>query len=244
MIHLGTFPEQQELKCVWLLDEADRFNRDTLDMMFRRIVIGLSLESPLFCCVIGERVLDKKSGQERFFVVLDEYESLLPQEMINKCIELKDRYRCTTLFVPDSPIHLVQSVRETDGLTWYRDDNNLRAAKAIWPSFVDFEVRVALRETTQPDEKTLHRELEHFLTAAVVDTDTMLPISLDDNELLYRLYFPSEMPNDNTKAGVRQAKISPCLALWLAAKGLDRSQVPVTQEDMSYYEHMPNPITG
>jgi len=256
MKHLSTFPVANGLRLHYLLGK-DHEGVFPLDL--GRTAIGLSLEEKAcFAVVMGERILslDRRTERERrrgggemplygrYFVVLDEAETSMPQEMIGRLIELKDEYRAGTVYGPDRPVHLVESVRGTEGLTHYLPEyQDYRLAVAQWPTFVDFDIRAGYYGKAVPDEQTVHRDLEFGLSSHAKDPKTGKPLIGVDGKPIPVINLPVEMDNLKTRSGIRQAYMPSCTALWFVYMGMSKSwAIPRTTE--MEHEHVGNSITG
>ena len=243
MLHLATEPIATGLKLSWLPDQHDRRAQQVLELEFSRTALGVQLsERGCFACVVGERVLPERQGEVRYWIVLDEAEQPLAQSLFDDLIRLKDRYRCGVLYSQDKPLQLIESLRRQEGISYYKEDRP-HIARVLWPSFVDFTVRCGLYARPLPEEETIHRELEMWLKWEARWSSSGTPLLGIDGQPVYRLQLPYDFTNQKIRAGVRQANLLPCAALWLALSGLERSTAKVG-EKKEVHEWQPNPISG
>ena len=229
------------IRTTWLLDDAHRHEQPTVDFEFSRCAIGLCFDTPMFGVVVGERILKARDRQDRYYIVLDEYESHLGQDLFKWVIRAKDQFRCETIFCPKSPQQVLESMRLTEGISFYRDNVSPQAAAKLWPSFVDFEMRAALRETETPDQSALHRDLEHFLTTTVINPSTGMEQLGADGQPVNKLQTPNNFNSSKVRAAIRQASDRPCTALWMAVNGLDRSTAWRYDDEEEYVHNADNP---
>ena len=221
MIHLATVPTAQGLRLTWLADHPKE-GAPTLSLDFSRLVLGACLDPGFFVCVVGERRVEGVREQARYYIVLDEAETPQAQPLIDQMIQLKDRYRCRNVFCPSQPVQLVESMRRTEGLSYYRQENLWKAA-SMWPSFVDFDVKAGLYTVDRPDESTLHREIELFLQSDARFPDSGAVVKDLKGATLRQLMLPNEFECSNTRAGIRQGSLPACIAVWMAVSGLEKS---------------------
>lgn len=245
VIHLATVPVDGGLKISWLAEENNRRSQPVLEMEFSRTVLGIHLqEGECFACVVGERLLSERLDLEpaRYWIVLDEAHSALLQELIGGLIRLKDQYRCHALYSVDQPLQLVESLRRTEGISYYREERPA-VARALWPSFVSFDVRAGLNARPAPDENTLHRELEMWLKWEVRWPSSGQPVLGIDGQSVLQVQFPHDFTTAYTRAGIRQASLGPSTALWLALSGLERSRANSGHKKAGH-EWIKDPLSG
>lgn len=256
MKHISTIPTAEGLALQYLIG-GDSPN--VYELVLSRTALGVALEDKsCFAVVLGERILslDRRTERERrrgggelplygrYFVVLDEAETTMPAEMVESLIALKDKYRVATVFGPDRPVHLVESVRQSEGLTYYLPEyQDPQLAKKQWKTFVDFDVRAGYYGKAVPDEHTVHRDVEFGLSSHAKDPKTGSTLLGRDGKPVPVLNLPVEMNNLKTRSGIRQAFFPACAALWYAYTGMSKSWVTPRSTE-SEYEHVGNSHTG
>ena len=195
------------------------------ELPFRRTAIGLSIvEAPFHVVVVGERYFEYEDQMERIYVVLDEAEFLTMHSLGTALIDFKDRYHISTIYCPNYPPSTYEALRNTDGLSHYRNDSDpMQVAKAKWPSYISYDRVAAIQAEETPAEATVHREIEQFLAADAIDPRTQKPLLAADGEPLPKLLFPNGLTNRNMLMAIRRADIQPSVALYHAIHGLESS---------------------
>lgn len=206
-------------------------------------MLGISLHEKPHAVAIGERVYNRERGMLRSYIALEAVEEALPQQLIQQCIRLKDEYRASILYTVDRPVHLVDGLRRTEGLSWYPHDMKPHVAQAIYPSFVSFDNTCGAYTFTYPEEELVHKQIQDALVEELVDPETGVPFLDRDGGRVPKIMFPQEFPVRDTQAGIRRAVWSPCLAVYSALKGLDGSRPPEKSDEESW-EHRGDTITG
>lgn len=242
--HLNTEQQDGRLRLQYLRSNVTNLTENPLfEYDVTRIAIGLSFIDGAHAAVVGERsfVFDTRSLRqqrdneyfpgsvkiERMFVVLDEAHGNLAEDVFEALIALKDQYWAKTLYCANKPIHLAESLRKTDGLGWYSTRNHL-TARERWPTFRSFEHKIGVYMSPEPDEETVHRDLEHFFTTTVRNPETDKEITSKDGSAVFQLMFPTDFPAENLLAGFRQGTLSACQALWFVLHGLSSSRPSLT----------------
>lgn len=238
MKHLATIPFSGGLKISYLLPAVSDQEAQVFTIEASRVGIGIYFgEEECAAVVTAERVLefDRRSERERrqgggefphlerYFIVLDEAKTALPQELIDQLIRLKDRYRAGVVYGPDRPAHLVDSLRQAEGLTHYRERGNPRLAAQLWPSFVDWEVVAGYALMPVPDVPTVHRDLEMGLSAKAKNPEFGAPLLGKDGAEVPLLNLPGDFNNLSTRASIRSGTGGFCTALWHVFMGLHKS---------------------
>jgi hypothetical protein len=233
MIHLTSELSEGGVLMKFLQD------RDVFEMQFSRVVLGLSYEEGCHAVIVGERArwFDPRSERERrdgakgrktlsrYYVVLDEAHHLMPEPVFKRLVEMKDAYEARTLHAPDRPLQLAESLRNLEGLSFYRETRP-HIALTRWPSFRRFELKTGINPRTPPDETTVHRELEALSTIPVLEPESGLPMMGLDQEPVTAINMPSDFNNQTTFAAMRNGRLGPCQALWMAISGLEQSRPP------------------
>ena len=244
MQFVASIPLKNTIQCLWVRDEVTAHTQDPLwKMEFAQIAIGVSLETPYFGAVAGLRRIEKKRGTSQYAIILDEFEAPIAQDLAEWCISTKDRYAAPVLFCPSTPLTLCESLRATRGLTWYPEELTTTEAKQLWPHFFDKERTIGFRQVTAPDDETLHRDMEKWLTEEVTDPTTLRPLLGEDGQPINRLQLPENLPTSNCRAALRTATRSPALAAWMALSALEKTTF-WSEEDDEEYEHQTTNPTG
>lgn len=260
MKHLATIPFANGLKLNYLVPPSPH---DQEGMIFTleaaRVCMGICIEADAaIAVVLAERLLefDRRSERERrqgggevpyygrYFLVIDEAVTPLPQELIDHLIRLKDQYRVTNVYGPDRPAHLVDSIRQAEGLTFYRREQvSSMLATRIWPSFVDYDLRAGYAPRPIPDEQTVHRDLELGLSGHAKEPRTGGILKGKDGAPVPLLNLPPEFNNLKTRSAIRQGALAGCTALWHVFTGMNRSMV-IHRALQGEHEHVGNAVTG
>ncbi len=260
MKHLATIPSAEGLRLTYLWPEQpDRPEGSLFEIEVSRICMGICFgEDSCFAVLLAERLLafDRRSERERrqgggetphygrYFLVIDEVEDALPQELIVELIALKDTYRAITLFGPDYPTHLVDSIKQTEGLTFYRQDQlSAQLCRSIWPTFIDYDLRIGYYARPVPDKDTVHRDLEFGLGTYAKDPRTGASLQGKDGNLVPLLNLPPEFNNLKSRQGIRQGDLTKCTALWYAFNGMQKSFARPATTQMEHH-HVGNRLTG
>lgn len=231
--------DQRDHKLVLVYSRPDAVvGEDPLfELELSRTAMGISFEDGIHVSIVGERTFvhderslreqrDQGKGKvllERMYISLADHHGNLAEEVFAECVNLKDMYRPRTLYSPDTPIYLIESMRLTDGLTHYQTTREF-VAEEKWQHFRSFDQRVGLFSEPLPDEATVHRDLEHFHTTAVRDPETSVAKSMGDGTEAMQLAFPTDLGAPTTLAAFRQGQLGPCMALWYAVRGLHNSR--------------------
>ena len=239
MIHLLTDQSRSgAYRVYWKLDTPIE-GQDTLRLDFARVALGITWNEIALVVAVGERVIERPRGVDRYFVVLDEYEADRPQVAFDAAVDLKDRYKAAPLFAPHDPVLLVDSLRNTEGLTHYRTESYADAERR-WPHFVDFDQTCGVYPLPTPDEQTLHRTLDRWLNTPVVDPASGDPLADTTGEPLFRLQVPVDFPTRTVRTGLQTAAVGPGQALYFAGTGLERSPPPRSRPSREEpWEHKP-----
>ena len=245
--HLATEPIQQGVRVTWLVFKNPEYHQvKTLE--FARVVLGCCLayeDEPPICIAVGMRALPRPGGPSaRYFVALDEAQCPTVNELVEQLIILKDRYRCPLLYTTNTPPLLLETLRRTEGLSFYRERRD-HVARERWRSFVSFDTRCGIYAHPMPDDATLHRELDYWLETPALDPgDEAGAIKDASGTSLSQLLLPYDTNTQLTQAALRLGNHAPCLALWLAVRGLDRSSPYPVETSSDDFRHQPNPIAG
>ena len=238
MRHIATEEGSDGLKVKWLTGGDDIFQ-----MLFSRCVLGVSLQEKPHAVILGERVYHRARGMMRSYVALEAVEEVLPQQLITHLVRLKDDYRASILYTVDRPSHLIDSLRQAQGLSWYAPGTPIHVAQALFPSFVSFDTKCGINAFSYPDEEIVHKEIQDALEVKLVDPETGVDFKDREGGIVPKILFPDEFHVRDTQAGVRRAVWSPCVALYAALKGLDGSRPPDNSEE-DKWEHQGDPTTG
>lgn len=234
-------PTPEGTKLTWQHETGDKIN-DPFTLEFRRVGIGLSLASPAFAVCVGERFYIHEERIERVYVILDEAEAAIPNQLFPKVIDWKDNYHANHLWVANQPVEHVEALRRLEGLTHYSvvGDPGRR-----FPSFQHREHIARPQTLTVPDHETLHHDIEALLSTDAIDPHSGLPmVSMDPpHDPIPRLLFPFDFNTLQTQAAIRQQREVACTALWMGVMGLERSNV-VHQDNEEEHEHVGDNITG
>lgn len=238
--HLNTERREGKLRLQYYREDSTALDDPIFEYAVSRTAIGVSFAEGIHACVVGERQFlhDERSLREqrdggsgrvrmdRMFVALAEAHGTLAEEVFGEIVKLKDDYCAGVLFGPNKPIHLAESLRATEGLSYYATDRP-RVAEERWPSFRTFETRAGIYMSDRPDEETLHRDLEHFFTTPVRDPETNDPVLAKDQSQVNQLMLPTDFPTQSVFAGFQQGRTGPCESLWYAVRGLSKSNPPL-----------------
>ena len=235
MQHLATYPIKNGLRCTWLPapDFASKDSTRVLGLDFARTVIGVAYEPrPLFTCVVAERVLPGGPGKTpvRLFVILEDAEESVPQNLFKKLIELKDKYRCSTVLAPKVP--LSDTLRD-EGLTHYVEDYPEVLGRRQWPTYVDSDTVAGLFLQEVPDKTRIDREIEARLAKMVENPKTGLTMQVEGKPVP-ELYVPADFPNKASRAGLRRSLQGPTTAIWYAVEFLSRSFRPPVKRNQEW----------
>jgi hypothetical protein len=243
--HLATEPVQGGIRISWLVFKGPAY-QEVKQLEFARVVLGACLsdeKEPPICAAIGMRLVKKPNQPPiRYYVGLDEFQAPTAQELIEGMVVLKDRYLCPTLYVTSSPPLMVESLKRTEGLSFYRERIEWRA-KERWPGFVSFDTKCGIYAVDTPDPDTLHRELEFWLSNPPNTIDTIGTIVDEKGVPMSQLLLPYDTNTQLIQAAIRLGNYAPCLALWLAVRGLDRAAL-YQPEERDDFRHEPNPVSG
>ncbi len=260
MKHLATIPFADGLKINYLVPpNAPSQEGMIFNLEASRVGMGICIEADTCVAVVlAERFLefDRRSERERrqgggeapyygrYFLVIDEAVTALPQELIDQMIRLKDQYRISNIYGPDRPVQLVDSLRQAEGLTFYRREQvSTELSTRIWPSFVDYELRAGYAPRPVPDEQTVHRDLELGLSGHAKDPRNGGMLKGKDGEAVPLLNLPPEFNNLKTRSAIRQGSLAGCTALWHVFNGMNRSMV-IPRNPLGEHEHVGNRVTG
>lgn len=205
--------------------KVDRTKEYFTELAFRRTAIGLSIAEPPFNVVIvGERYFEYEDQMERIYVVLDEAEFRTAHSLGMALIDFKDRYHISTVYCPNHPLSTYEALRNTDGLSHYRNDSDpMQIAKTKWPSYISYDRVASIQAEETPSDATVHREIEQFLSADAINPKTQKLLMAADGEPTPKLLFPNDLTNRNILMAVRRADIQPSIALYHALHGLESS---------------------
>lgn len=214
---------------------------------FSRTGLGVAFEKGLYGVVVGERTWwGDRNRQSRAYLILDEVEGDSPAAFFDELIRLKDEYLPQTLYCPDQPRGMLDSLRRMEGLTHYTQTHP-GANKELWPSFVSTATRAGVYESKQPSENAVLRDLEAYLTAPVLDPNTSQTMRVGlGGPPLTQLSLPEELNNRATRTAIRQGQPEPLVALWYGVSGLDRTRPrrkPLGQMP-HWHQERGNKITG
>lgn len=231
MIHASTIPVDDGVELLYYRPDSTPFK-----YRFRRIGIGLTYPESSktskgtgygIAIVLGERCFfpdnPEKSTFERIYVALDEHEDTLSAGMFPALAELKDKYRASTIFCPNTPVSILESLKRYQGVSFY-NEKNPAVLRGLFPSFVSTDVRAGISEKSI-EGTSFTQDIERVLSTIAIDPDTDEPIrSLDKtHKPMPRLVFPQGMNNVKTSTGVRQRTEEICRALWLVVMGFETS---------------------
>jgi|TARA_R110000751_G_scaffold291602_1_gene398581 hypothetical protein len=256
--HLATYPTAKGVNALWTTNQvspADEMAHEMhgiplpktrkLEMGFRRIVMGMCFD-PMFVTVVAERWFEFEERSEAVFVILDEIiDTTVTSDVFKQMIELKDKYLVDHIFAPTQPGSFTETLRRTDGLTYYSEPKIEQVAGTRWPSFVNFDnvPRVTLRDI--PSTETLTAELNDMLQSEAVDPKTQYAMRGNDGDAIPKLLFLDDMPMLRTLQSVRTGNMAGSLALWNAVKGMASSAVVLSVDQDEYMEQKGgNLITG
>ena len=221
MIHIQTVPEKGGLHIYWQLDEPIE-GKALLDLEFNRTAIGVSWHDEYVAVVVGEKQIEHLRKTDRYWVVLDESKETIPQKLFENLVDLKDRYRTSVVYCANNPAMMVESLRQTEGISFYREER-YPVADEKWAHFVDFDHRAGIRQYPPPDEGTLHRDIERWLSTTPIHPETDKEIVDNAGEPLFKLQLPNDFPTQITQTGLQTANYAPCEAVWFALHGMELS---------------------
>ena len=244
--HLTTEAVDGGLRLVFLRPDAGAHERQPIfEYEVSRTAIGVSFSDGVQAVAVGERafVHDERSSKgrrdgapgrrsvSRMWIALDEAEGRQADAVFSQIVALKDRYLPRTVYCPARPAQLAESLRRTEGLSYYLVSSPA-AARGRWKSFRSFGTTAGVYASPEPDEETVHRDLEHWFTSVVIDPESAAvgkgePIYARDGSESRQLTFPTDLNTKNTFAGFQQGRKGPCQALWYAVHGLSSSRTPL-----------------
>lgn len=246
MIHIYSQPKADGVEVAWLRPASAGPER-VFSQVFLRVALGLALEPLPFAVVVGLIDKPERQGSARWYWVLDERTTEQPAVLWPELVNLKDQYRVAGLHGPDTPVELAESVRQQEGLSHYRPETRRRpppALRAQWPSFVDYDLTCGIQLHPVPAPEAVLRELETWLHEDVLHPGTLLPVLGADLQPVPKLNLPGDLPTTETRAGLRQALDAPCLALWYAVRGLERTPAWSPPNKEPEQERRGNSVTG
>ena len=191
-----------------------------------------------FACVAGERIFESRGHNgakpERTYSILDERQANGLNELLTACIELKDKWIAHTVYCPSEPRALVESIRTTEGLTFYRKDRVEQECRKRWSSFVEMSCTAGINEMQVPGDESVHGDLDALLSVNAMDPDGDGPILDDAGQAVPRLYVFQELTTDKSWAGLQRGMGDPqvCKAIWLAVHGMDQSMPRFKRDPM------------
>lgn len=251
--HIATYPRGDSISILWMtvhpspIDELAHQqvglplpSARKLEMTFRRIAIGISLE-PLFVTVVGERVFTHEDQTSSVYVVLDELlDTDNPSQTFTNTIRLKDQYHAQMIFCSHEPASLTESLRRLEGLSYYNPPYIEQVARTRWPSFTDFELTAAVLPREVPSAESLGSDLNNLLSETARDPRTQGDLLGADAQPIPRLLFLDDFPVYRTLQSVRTNQPAGTTALWLAIKGLETTGIPRTYTDEDLFSTSPN----
>lgn len=205
--------------------EAGAPDAEHFTYTFARIAIGVGFDEGNFGVVVGERVWwGDRSAHSRAYLVLDEFVGETPADLAQWLIGVKDRYLAQTIYCPNKPQQLVETIKRTEGLTHYSHADP-GVNRELFPSFVSTSTRAGLYEVAVPAGKVVEGDLETLLTTPVPDpvTSVNMRIGVGGSELM-QLSLPDELNNRATRTAIRQGLTDQLVALWMGAMGLERTR--------------------
>jgi len=243
MIHTEVHPSKGWI-VHWLAPNQDSTQIPIFDREFTRIVMGIALDDGPHAVVLGERRIIRAHRSAYYYMVLDEAQDHLSQNLFEKIIALKDRYKIPLICSPARPPDLVSALQSLEGLTHYTDDNE-HTAEVNWPTFHSFETLSVIRVQEAPEEIALHQALDEHVESDVIDPNTGGPLLDGDGQPVKRLHMPGDFNTQITAAGVRQAAIGVCTALLLAMEALwSTRNLKGRVNDKPREPRKTNPVTG
>jgi hypothetical protein len=200
--------------------------------IFRRIAIGAAYvvddtagATPYaYACVVGERVFEgdsTKTPPQRMYVVIDEVDANRTHDLMLEAVNFKDRFLCSMVYCPDSPVSFYEGLRRTEGLTHYRQEDP-RILRREWQYYVSNKTIAGVREVRVPEREALHRDLERLLEEDVVDPDTHAPLMVKAGMTVSRLNMPADLlPKGLAIRGIQVGEPAVCMAMWCAINSLE-----------------------
>ena len=226
---------------------------DTVEVEYTRTVMGVALPDAEregtrtgygYACVVGERVfepVDKALPAESMYIVLDECDSTVAGDMFDRLIGMKDKYLVQTAFCTDKPLNIMEAFRNMEGFTRYDKKMVGQERKMKWPSYVsdDCRANVLYKAVSRYEERMLNQ----WLNQHARDPDSGQPILDGEENPVYRLVCPLDLPTDKARAGISREDATVCTAIYLAVANMETSKkARRTWKPKAAYER--NGITG
>lgn len=215
---VASIPSDRGIEVMW--QNANDFS--ITSRLFTRIVLGIAFEDSISILCLGERVYNTPRGSYRVFIALEDFESPHGEEAVQGLIRLKDQYRCRQILCDSRPQHFIESLRNTEGLSWYGKDRGDPECERMWPSFVDKNTVGGVIECEIPDSKVMHRDIEAWIEVKPINPQTGKPFSISDNTPLPYVNFPLDLPVKRLQAAIRMGSDGMCRALWHCMMALRR----------------------
>ena len=224
MVHLSTEKVQDGLRVTWLA-EAKPFPLEV-----SRTVLGITFPTLMehtafgYVCVAAERRWD----EEKQFLIIDEAEAQNLFALTKEAIRLKDMYRAQTLYCPNSPPDDVNTLKRTEGLSFYKQESSIET-RLRFPSYISKQTTCAVRDV-KLGEMT-HQGLETFLATELYHPESNMPILTKRRSVARKLVVVSDLQTNRARQGMQLGDPRICNALWLACDGLNKSGFVRRRED-------------
>ena len=253
--HLITERRGDEYRLIFHVVDDDGSNQFAYDV--RRVSLGIVLPDSDtgsreygYICAIGERVFyprgkESRVSPETMFVIIDEYEGPEVGTLLTESVRMKDKYLCENIFCRKED---TQTVKDAEGLSFYRNDRIAREYEYVFPSFVDVMTVAHVTSMDMPGDKRLGHitQLSALLSTYAKDPDTGQPVLDGDGKATPRLIVFEELNTDKASGGLQrpgeESEIS--TAVWLASAGMDRFRPRFKQSPYHTVEHKKNKHTG
>lgn len=215
---VASIPSDRGVEVMW--QNARDFS--IISRLFTRLVLGVAFGDSISILCLGERVYNTPRGNYRVFIALEDFESPHSEQAVQGLIRLKDQYRCRQIFCDSRPQHFVESLRNTEGLSWYGRDRSEADCERVWPSFVDKNTVGGVIECEMPDPKAMHRDIEAWIEAKPVNPQTGKPLITSNDIPLPAVNFPLDLPVKRLQAAIRMGTDGMCRAFWHCMMALRR----------------------
>ena len=240
--HLMSRRVGDEVQMMFILpaegEEADHEGDGEATIRFSRTALGITYpgmgatrgDDAAFICVVGERIFHPRGDQsllpERYCAVIDEREVRGMAALLEALVSMKDTFLTETVFCPDRPTALLDTVRQLEGLSHYRTSTSPLAGSLQWDTFVDVGTTANIRES-EIELSKISGDIGRWLTDYTRDPDTGQPILDGEARPVPRLFVLRELNTQMSAQGLDRGAVAEpeiCTAIWLAASGLENSR--------------------
>jgi len=229
--HERTEKAGHDLQVLYQLPHLGLEKLSALDRV-RRVMLGMGFPESSgwgYVVVVAERRWEVGEDIETQFIVVDEAEAKSPSDLLDKAVDLKDRYLATGLACPNAPPYFVEAVRLHEGLSSYPEERHPFAFRERFAHFVSTRTTCYINDIDVPDDGTIQKEMDTLWQGYCKDPITGIEMFTEKSPtplkkmVIMRSNNNSNFSTKRAQQGVQTNDKGIRNPIWMAIKALQKS---------------------